>query len=108
MYDTTGHSSLATIANLGTVSGAVSSTKGTGYVAMAGGIETVGNLSGGWLAITAKIKATNPNTTPNILTFASTALQGTIEGNDGSEDFEAIITKGKVSLVGSLGTLIAP
>jgi hypothetical protein len=108
VYDTIGKTSLVTVAEGGGLAGAVDSVKGKGVVAIVGVIDTpVGNLTSGYLAATGKATLQNPNTNPVVTAFSASAVQGRFVGNDG-EDFDVIISKGKFSLTGQVGTLIIP
>ncbi|HTS19832.1 MAG TPA: hypothetical protein VMP11_19810 [Verrucomicrobiae bacterium] len=108
VYDTTGQSNLAVVVNLQSMFGVVDSLKGKGYINLVGTIPAVGLLSGGWFAVTGSSTAANPTTAPRFTSFKGNAVQGEIAGNDGTKDFDILVTKGNLNLVRTLGTIIPP
>jgi hypothetical protein len=104
VYDSNAESILTEIARLD-IGGAIDSAKGKGFVAMAGGINSTGQFSGGWIAMSGKATVTGFNTPAPQLSF-SAAIQGVFRGSDGEDNFEVVVTKGKAAVVGRLGTVV--
>jgi len=108
VWDTAGHSNLVSIVDFGMIGGAIASKTGKGYIAMAGGINAVGGFSNGWLAVSGSATAANPESnTPTITAFKGSALQGELIGTN-EDSFDLLITKGSLTLIGSLGNWIMP
>jgi hypothetical protein len=107
VFDTSGQSNLVVVAGDLRAGGAIDSAKGKGTVAIGGFINPVGVLTGGWLAMTGKAMVSGQDADTIIESFSGSAVQGVFDGSTG-EDFEAIVTKGKVKLTGKLGTIVSP
>ena len=115
VWDTNSKTVLANFLTTQFAGGALASPKGasisgSGYIAMMGTISKVGNFTDGWLATTGTATANNPNeeggATPIIVKFSGSAVQGELIGNDGSSGFDILITKGKLTLSGQIGSII--
>ncbi|HUJ08474.1 MAG TPA: hypothetical protein VL171_00465 [Verrucomicrobiae bacterium] len=105
VYDTAGQSNLALVVEMQSLYGILDSVTGKGRMNMVGELQATGLLSGGWLAISGTAKATNPTTAPHFTMMTGSTVEGEIAGNDGSKDFDVMITNGKLKLVGTLGTI---
>lgn len=103
VFDTTGHTNLTELGSMD-VKGIIDPVKHTGIAAVAGNVQS-GFITDGWLAFAGKITVQGSDASTVITSFSASAVQGAMDGNDGS-DFELIIQKGKVAIVGSLGLIV--
>ncbi|MEI6084947.1 MAG: hypothetical protein WCS70_11670, partial [Verrucomicrobiota bacterium] len=103
VFDPNTQSNLTTICEMD-LGGAIDSAKGKGTVALAGSVDSVGNFTKGWIAMTGKATITGMETPAPQLAFSG-AIQALFRGNDG-DDFEVVVTKGKASTLGTIGTLL--
>jgi hypothetical protein len=106
-YSATGKTTLAVLADQLPGAETIDSVKGKGTSAIGGIINPVGNLTGGWLAMTGKIPVTDAGGIPVITSCSASAVQGVIKGTD-RQEFEAIMAKGKAIIADNLGHIVLP